>query len=304
MSGLTLISGATGQVGSGVARALSAVGRPVRALVRDPERGRAILGDHAELAVGEFSDRRALEAALEDVERVLVVPPDRHVRLGEQLVTAAARAGVKHVVRISAIGADADSESELLRAHAAGETHLVASDVPHVNVRCNSFFQNLDWFGGWITEHGEYISCGGDAPVAWVDARDVADVATAVLLDGMPDGSVLEVTGGRPLTGPDVASAMAEALRRPVGYTDLTPTEFHARATKSGWNDWIAREWGAMYGGGFYGSGAAGVVTSTVSEWVGSQPREIEGYLEDFAKRLDGNRPPSWIQSREDADDS
>src|SRR3954453_19995622 len=64
MNELTLITGATGVAGAEVARALLEQGPPVRAFARDPDRALRLLGDDAELAVGDFADLASLRAAL------------------------------------------------------------------------------------------------------------------------------------------------------------------------------------------------------------------------------------------------
>lgn len=66
----TLVTGATGNVGNAIARALVEQGRPVRALVRDPERARPLLPGAVELARGDVTDPRSVVAALPDVGTV------------------------------------------------------------------------------------------------------------------------------------------------------------------------------------------------------------------------------------------
>jgi dihydroflavonol-4-reductase len=63
----TLVTGATGNVGNAIARALVAEGRPVRALVRDPERARPLLPDACALVRGDVTDAASVRAAFADV---------------------------------------------------------------------------------------------------------------------------------------------------------------------------------------------------------------------------------------------
>jgi UDP-glucose 4-epimerase len=64
-----LVTGATGKVGSRLAKRLAARGDQVRALVRD--RTRATLGDQVELAVGDLLDPSSLTAAVDGVDAVV-----------------------------------------------------------------------------------------------------------------------------------------------------------------------------------------------------------------------------------------
>ena len=101
-----LVTGATGNVGSAVVAELGDRGLPVRAFVRDPDRAAAILGPDVELAVGDFADPASIRAALEGIEVVFLacanVPPQVEYEI--RVIDAAARAGVRRLVKLSASG--------------------------------------------------------------------------------------------------------------------------------------------------------------------------------------------------------
>ncbi len=61
----TLLTGATGTVGNAIARALVRRGRPVRALVRAPERARSCLPADVELVRGDVTDAASLRSAID-----------------------------------------------------------------------------------------------------------------------------------------------------------------------------------------------------------------------------------------------
>ena len=66
-----LVTGATGKVGSRLAKRLSQRGDHVRALVRDPARAAALGADRVELAVGDLLDEPSLAAAVRGVDAVV-----------------------------------------------------------------------------------------------------------------------------------------------------------------------------------------------------------------------------------------
>jgi len=113
---LTLVTGATGTVGAAVVHALLAAGRPVRALVRNIERARALLPPAVELVRGDVTDRASVDAAvrgcravfhtaglpeqwLPDPRRFVAVNVDGSRHVGE----AALAAGVERFVYTSTI---------------------------------------------------------------------------------------------------------------------------------------------------------------------------------------------------------
>ena len=111
---IVLVTGATGLIGNGIARALLGRGDRVRALVRNPEGARAILPAGIEIAQGDILEEKSVDTALEGVKLVFHAAGmpeqwqtdesifDRVNREGTRIVlSAAARAGVRRVVYTS-----------------------------------------------------------------------------------------------------------------------------------------------------------------------------------------------------------
>lgn len=112
-----LITGATGFVGSHVAEAFLAAGRPVRLLVRDPARAESLRRAGAELVVGSLDDGAALREAVEGVRVVA------HL-------AAATRAGSPaEFERVNAEGTRAVLEAVLAEAEGTGKVGTVGQAV-------------------------------------------------------------------------------------------------------------------------------------------------------------------------------
>jgi NAD(P)H dehydrogenase (quinone) len=69
------ITGITGKVGGALARALLADRRPVRAVVRDIEKGRFWASQGCEIARAEMQDPASLTAAFTGTDGVFILPP-------------------------------------------------------------------------------------------------------------------------------------------------------------------------------------------------------------------------------------
>ncbi len=114
-----LVTGATGRQGGATARALLAAGVPIRALVRDRDRARAIEALGAELVVGDLRDRDSVVRAAEGVRAVFSVQTpemtaagmdfDAEVVQGVNLIEGAKAAGVAQFVHTSVSGASRHS---------------------------------------------------------------------------------------------------------------------------------------------------------------------------------------------------
>src|SRR5215218_3779901 len=103
-----LVTGATGNVGSRVVNVLRERGMQVRAFVRDPGKAAAMLGDDVDLAVGDFGDPASIRAALDGVSGVFLACGNqpRQVEDETRVIDLAQEAGVRRIVKLSALGAE------------------------------------------------------------------------------------------------------------------------------------------------------------------------------------------------------
>jgi dihydroflavonol-4-reductase len=114
----TLVTGATGFVGSAVARALAARGHALRLLVRPNSDRRNIAGLDAEIVTGDLTDPASLRRAASGCQyvfhvaadyRVWVPDPDAMLRANVEgalaMVRAAADAGAERIVHTSSVAA-------------------------------------------------------------------------------------------------------------------------------------------------------------------------------------------------------
>src|SRR3712207_3768879 len=136
-----VLTGTTGHVGGGAARALIAAGHDVHQIVRD--RSRALPGVPASVVSG-LDDREGLLAALAPGDRVFMVSAwtehDERMRLHRAFVDAAADAEVAHLVYLSFVNASPTAAFEHARSHAETEEHIRASGLPFTFLR-TSYYQ-------------------------------------------------------------------------------------------------------------------------------------------------------------------
>src|SRR5437899_7387074 len=128
-----LVTGATGTIGRDVAKILSGNGMRVRAGVRDQAKARKQFGADVALTTFDFEDAASFPHALKDVEKVFLLPPlmPNQVEVVNAFVDAAKRAGVRHIVKLSAIGADASPPYTFGKWHAANEQHIRESGLAY-----------------------------------------------------------------------------------------------------------------------------------------------------------------------------
>ncbi|SES33534.1 NAD(P)H-binding protein [Actinokineospora terrae] len=222
---MILVIGGTGTTGRAVLHALHTRAVPTRALVRTA----GTVPPGVEQVVGDAADPGALRAALAGASGVFLAmgngPRQEEIELG--VVAEAARAGVDHLVKLSAPG-PADSPVAIARMHHRVEAAVRASGVGHTFLRPYAFFQNLLFHAARIRATGWFPTTTGDTPLNMVDARDVADVAVAALMTKTTGTHVL--TGPEAVSYPDIAARLT-AAGTPTRCVTLTPTELRADLT-------------------------------------------------------------------------
>ena len=185
-----LVTGATGNVGSQMVQELGTRGETVRVFVRDADRAARMFGEGVELASGDFSDAASVRRAAEGVEAVFLACSNqpRQVEYETCVIDAAKAAGVRWIVKLSALGAEVGSPVASWDWHGRIEEHLQASGVPSVVLRPTFSMTNL--FGSAeAIEHTSMLFLPADgANVAMIDHRDVAAAAAVALTEEGHDG--------------------------------------------------------------------------------------------------------------------
>lgn len=286
---MILLTGATGTTGGSLARLLIERGVPFRALVRDPGRAADLRRPGVELVKGDLAVPGTLDAAMAGVTRLFLLSgmATDQARIQQNAVMAAKRAGVGHVVKVSAIGAGRDSPLKLDRDHAEVEGALVGSGMAYTILRAHSFMQNLLTQTTAIAAKGEFYDCTGDGAVARVDTRDIAFVAAEVLTDGQQhEGRTYELTGPRAITNAEAADVLADAIGRPVSYVDLPEDAIRAALIDMGIPTWLADDRIAL--NAMYREGHGAAVSDAVSRILNRPATNFAKFARDYAEVFRG----------------
>jgi uncharacterized protein YbjT (DUF2867 family) len=286
---MILVTGATGSTGREVVKELMAAGARMRILVRNPDRAVALDGPGVEIAQGDLARPDTLPAALRGVDTVLVLtaPDPAQVELQGNLVEAAGRAGVRRIVKISAIGAAVDSPVRVGRWHAQTEKQIESSGLAFTHLRPSFFMQNVLVFAPAIAAHGVFQAPAEDGRLAMIHVQDVAAVAARALLEDRHAGQTYTLSGPEALSYHDVASRLSAATGRPVAYASVAPEQFRSRLLESGTPEWYAEMLLELYA--IIRAGHAALVTDTVEKVTGRPPLRFDDFARESAHVFAGN---------------
>jgi uncharacterized protein YbjT (DUF2867 family) len=282
---MILVTGATGTNGRLVVQSLLRAGRRVRAMVQNPTTAGDLNQTGAQLVSADFDTPDSLDLALSGVERALLLSPvdQRLVEREDRFVERAKQAGLRHLVKFSAIGAHPAASFTWGRQHGEAERLIIDSALPFTFIQPNFFMQNLLWSAETIKTRGELYSSVGAAPISHVDARDIAAVIVAALTEPVDRhaGQIHLVTGPAAMTFDQVAETCSRVAATPVRYVNLSDEQLRAALVASGQSEWQVI---ALIELNTYArQGHASVVTDTVERIGGRPARTLEQWFQDHA---------------------
>jgi uncharacterized protein YbjT (DUF2867 family) len=240
---MILVTGATGVNGNALLRRLSASGIAARALVRNPAKAEAIAAlPHVEIAQGDMARPETLAAALRDVERAMLISSSDPMMLDVQtnFIDAAAKAGVRHVVKLSGIMPELDSAFRFARMHGEIEKRLEASGMAFTHLRAGEFMTAYFRQVPMIAAKGAIFLPMADAKIASIDVDDIAEIAAKVLTGSGHEGKTYPLTGPQALTMTEVAEKLSAATGKTIRYVNVPPEDARQAQLANGMPPYLA----------------------------------------------------------------
>lgn len=278
MTKTILVTGATGTVSSTlIAQLKASPSVRVHALVRSEANATKLRETGVRPVLGDLDDPDSLPPAFEGADELwqLTPPGPRAPENNMNALWAARRAGVKRVVRMSAIGAAHDAPTRNGRLHALSDVELQASGLRWTILRPHFFMQNLLGFARSIAAAGAIYMNLGQGRLAFVDTRDIAEVAARIFLEAgdRHDGKIYTLTGPESLSLADAAARLSDVLGRSVRYVAVPDEAARAALLQAGLSPWLAGM--TVEYGRAYASGWGDFTTSHVSDVLGRAPRSF-----------------------------
>lgn len=283
MASTILVTGATGTIGSEVVKALAAKpGVTVRVGVRSAAKAEKLLGPNVVPVDFDFKKPETIAAAVKGADRVFLLTPSspEQVELGTALVEAAKAAGVKHIVKLSAVGVEHEPGIQLARWHRAVEKLIEASGIAYTHLRPAHFMDNFIHYNPPAPDGNVYLPFGTGA-VSYIDSRDIAAVAAAVLTEETHYGKAYDLTGPAALTTAEAVKVISAAAGREFHYVDVP----EAAASKAMLDMHMPEPMVAalMELHGIVKAGYASGLSTLVEQLTGRAPRTFAEFARDHA---------------------
>ncbi len=244
---LVLVTGATGNVGGAVARALLAAGHDVRAMVRDVSKPKALALEQAGavLVRGDFADSGSVSDAGKDTKFAFVVTTpaagvDQEVVHGCAAVDALAQTGA-HILFSSV--ADAQNKTGIPHFDSKHqiEEHLRTLDVPWTSIAPAFFYDNVlfPWNIQALRDGVWRQALPADVSLQMISTADIGKFVAYVIANAAQFvGKHVDIAADQ-ITGPQMADVLGTVFGRSIQYQEQSLDEvrdqFEDMATMYAW---------------------------------------------------------------------
>ena len=280
---MILFTGLTGAVGTEIVKLLPEFAIQARGLVRDPAKADLIKAAGVEVITGELGDPVTVKEALRGCDKafLLMANSREQLVLEKSFVDAARASGVRHLVKMSANGANSNSTSLLKRYHGDSEQHIRDSGLSYTLVRPNYFMQNMFHVAAGIVEQDKYFMPMRDGQVGIIDVRDVARFILAVLTSPGHENKTYEITGPELVSFHDIAGQLSNVMGREILYVDVPAEDFKESLSQWVPDDWYVETVSDMFKLTAQGRGA--LLNDIYSQVTGRAPTTLRQFFQDYS---------------------
>lgn len=227
-----LVTAANGQLGRLTVDALlkRVPASEIVASMRDPAKGADLVAKGITVVAADYSKPETLDAALEGIDRVLLISSNelgQRVAQHRNVIDAAKRAGVKLIAYTSVLRADTSKLSVALE-HLPTEELIRASGLPFVLLRNGWYTENYTASIPAALAHSALVSSARDGRIAAASREDYAAAAAAVLTEEGHARKIYELAGDEAFTLDDFAAEISKQSGKTIPYVRLPESEFKA----------------------------------------------------------------------------
>jgi len=277
------ISGASGKLGSQVLDYLLQSTGNIHQIVgisRSPENAPG----GVEGRKGDYDAPASLVDAYQGLDSLLIIPSAdlRPGVRGTQLkaaIDAANKAGVKHIVLMSASGTKQAPDASVGGAYWQGEQHLIRTAAAWTILRMNYYAESM------VEEIQNSVGTGvlagfGSEGVAYVSRADVAAAAANILTGSGHEGAIYAATGPASLSGEQRAALVAEVTGKPINFMVVPTEQFRKGMSSMGLPDLVINAVVEIKSN--FVRGGFDIVTGDILQLTGRAPRPFRDVLAEM----------------------
>lgn len=283
-----LVFNAKSTIGREVVGALVRLGVPVRAGVHSLTGTDELRKQGCEVVAYDYFKPQDTEKMFQGAETVFLASPPTQEFLEPiaAFLQLAKKAGVGHVVRLSAFGADPNSPLPTAAQHGKVYALLKDAGIPWTVLEPVFFMDNFITVGGaTIRGQGTFYGASNDVAVAYISSRTIGEVAAHVLKNPKPhSGNTYVLTGPSAIKDSEAAAIISKTIGKDVKYTNLTPDVLTQGLVGNGVPSWLAQFVVALEGA--KANGWLSNVSPSVEQILGSSGENLDDFIQRHRSAL------------------
>jgi uncharacterized protein YbjT (DUF2867 family) len=293
-----LVTGATGTVGSEVVKQLAAIssssGYNVRAAVHSNNKSvklRQLDSEGVEIVDLDYTKQETVAHALNNVDKIFLqtLPTPNVADICSNIINEAKKNGVKYIVKLSAMGADSEPRSTILRLHGEEEKIIEDSGIPYTFLRPPAYMQNfVTQFGHTIKTQNAFYVPAGDAKMSFIDSRDIGAITAGILTRNNSGSSLQHKNKAYDITGPDAisygqaADILSSEDGKKISYVNITEEDARKGMKQIGMGGWFIDIMMELFRINRAGYGSE--TTTVVEDITGRKPIPFAQFAKDYAE--------------------
>jgi NAD(P)H dehydrogenase (quinone) len=273
------VSGASGHLGKSVVAELlrRAAGHEVIAISRTPDAASSA----AQGRFGDYDQPDSLAKAYAGLDRLLIittVAPEPGKRGAQTIaaIDAAVKAGIKHLVLMSAVGTRQEEEPARGASYWRGEQHLIATAPAWTILRMNFYAEAFVQLAQAAINQGMMPGLAENR-AAFVARDDVAAAAAGILIGDGHAGAIYNATGPERLSGAERATLIGEIAGKPIPFRVITEEQLRGALTKANLPPGAVNIVVSIQAS--FASGAFDILTGDVERLGGRPPKPLREIL-------------------------
>ena len=233
------ITGATGHFGEIALNLLKAKNANVIALVRSPEKISGV-----EARKFDYSKTEGQVEALQGVDTLILVSSSevgQRIQQHKNVIEAAKKAGVKHIIYTSLLGATNDNTiKSVVGEHVATEAALKASGITYTILRNGWYTENYTASIPAALANNAFYGSAKNGKISSVLRAELAEAAVNVALSEGHENQTYELAGSTSWTLADLAAEISKQTGKEIPYVDLPAEDYAAALVKAGLDEGLA----------------------------------------------------------------
>ncbi|WP_417860530.1 SDR family oxidoreductase [Winogradskyella sediminis] len=219
------VTSASGHLGAAIVKALlkDTKAENIVAIARTPEKAKHL---GVEVRKGDYNSREDFDAALKDIDVVLLVSgmdePQKRIQQHRNVIEAAKQNGVQKIVYTSIVGAEENNAfSPVVQSNRQTEEDIRNSGLQWVIGRNGIYIEpDLEYIDTYVKE-GEIRNCADDGKCTYTSREELGDAYAKLLLEEKHNGKTYNLVG-EAITQKQLAEAINKVYDTTLDYNAVS----------------------------------------------------------------------------------